>query len=227
MDNKAYLDEIAVKSKKKFSAGPILTPLMIKLIAAAAVAVIAMVVIGGILSAKNNEVAEIHQTVYARISSIVGDESPYEEYAERLKSSDLRTYVVQMTSSMDTTLSAIDSYYPDASKASSKVIEENSGTMTALMTTFEDAKLNGQLDKTLASETAYQLSMLISLEQQARAKSTNDDYAQALDNSIATLKHFKNYSKIIAIRIKTKISPAKGDIFYVDFYSSGFDSSYP
>ena len=53
MDNKAYLDEIAVKSKKKFSAGPILTPLMIKLIAAAAVAVIAMIVIGGILAAKN------------------------------------------------------------------------------------------------------------------------------------------------------------------------------
>ena len=62
-----------------------------------------------------------------------------------------------MTSSMDTTLSAIDSYYPDASKASNKVIEENSGTMTALMTTFEDAKLNGQLDKTLASETAGSL----------------------------------------------------------------------
>ena len=103
-----------------------------------------------------------------------------------------------MTSSMDTTLSAIDSYYPDASKASSKVIEENSGTMTALMTTFEDAKLNGQLDKTLASETAYQLSMLISLEQQARAKSTNDDYAQALDNSMRDLealqKLFKDYS---------------------------------
>lgn len=198
MDNKAYLDEIAVKSKKKFSAGPILTPLMIKLVAAAAVAVIAMIVIGVILSAKNNEVAEIHQTVYARISSIVGDESPYEEYADRLKSSDLRTYVVQMTSSLDTTLTAIDISYPEAANASNKVSEENTDTMTTLMATFEDAKLNGQLDKILASETAYQLSMLISLEQQARSKSANDGYAQALDNSMRDLetlqKLFKDYS---------------------------------
>ena len=53
MDNKAYLDEIAVKGKKRFSAGPIMTPVMIKLVAAAAVAVIAMIVIGGVLSSPN------------------------------------------------------------------------------------------------------------------------------------------------------------------------------
>lgn len=197
MDNKAYLDEIAVKGKKKFSAGPILTPVMIKLIAAAAVAVVAMIVVGGILASKNGEVAEVHQMVYARIESLLDDEGPLNSYSERLKSSDLRTYTVQLLSSLESSRSAIETSGQNVT-ASGKVTDENSGLMMTYMNELEDGMLSGQLDKVYATDTAYHLSLLISLEQQARAKATNDVYANALDASIRDLqtlqKNFKEYS---------------------------------
>lgn len=198
MDNKAYLDEIAVKSKKKFSAGPILTPLMIKLIAAAAVAVIAMIVIGSVLNAKNTEVAEVHQMVYARITSLLDKKGPIVSYQKNLKSSDLRSYTVQLLTSLDNTQSAIGSSYKDAKNATDKVKSENTGLMTVLKSDLNDAKLSGTLDSTYSYNMAYHLSLLILLEQQALGKADNDSYANALNASIHDLQalqeEFQDYS---------------------------------
>lgn len=174
-----------------------MTPVMIKLIAAAAVAVVAMIVVGGILASKNGEVAEVHQMVYARIESLLDDEGPLNSYSERLKSSDLRTYTVQLLSSLESSRSAIETSGQNVT-ASGKVTDENSGLMMTYMNELEDGMLSGQLDKVYATDTAYHLSLLISLEQQARAKATNDVYANALDASIRDLqtlqKNFKEYS---------------------------------
>ena len=51
MDNKAYLDQIAVKGKVK--SGPIFTPMLIKLIAAGAIILITMIIVGSIISGSN------------------------------------------------------------------------------------------------------------------------------------------------------------------------------
>lgn len=197
MDNKAYLDEIAVKGKKKFSAGPILTPVMIKLIAAAVIAVIAMVVIGTILSNKNREVAEVHQMVYARIDSFLDKKGPFNSYSEDLKSSDLRTYTVQLLSSLETTRSALDRSGQDFA-ANTDVTSENSGLISTFQYELEEATLNGQLDEVYATDAAYHLSLLILLEQQALAKATNSVYADALNSSITDLQvleeQFRDYS---------------------------------
>ena len=197
MDNKAYLDEIAVKGKKKFSAGPILTPVMIKLIAAAVIAVIAMVVIGTILSNKNREVAEVHQMVYARIDSFLDKKGPFNSYSEDLKSSDLRTYTVQLLSSLETTRSALDRSGQDFA-ANADVTSENSGLISTFQYELEEAALNGQLDEVYATDAAYHLSLLILLEQQALAKATNSVYADALNSSITDLQvleeQFRDYS---------------------------------
>ncbi len=197
MDNKAYLDEIAVKGKKKFSAGPILTPVMIKLIAAALVAVVAMIVIGTILSNKNQEVAEVHQMVYARIDSLLDKKGPFNSYSEDLKSSDLRTYTVQLLSSLETTRSTLNRSGQDFT-ASENVTTENSALMSAFQYELKEATLNGQLDKVYATDAAYHLSLLILLEEQALAKATNDTYANALNSSITDLKvleeNFRDYS---------------------------------
>ena len=48
MDNKAYLDQIAVKGKVK--SGPIFTPMLIKLIAAGVVMLITMIIVGSVIS---------------------------------------------------------------------------------------------------------------------------------------------------------------------------------
>ena len=51
MDNKAYLDEIAVKGKRQGVGAGILSPMLIKLIIVALFAVIALAVVGNIISA--------------------------------------------------------------------------------------------------------------------------------------------------------------------------------
>ena len=52
MDNKAYLDQIAVKGKVK--SGPIFTPMLIKIIAAGVVALITLIIVGAVISSSNS-----------------------------------------------------------------------------------------------------------------------------------------------------------------------------
>ncbi len=174
-----------------------MTPVMIKLIAAALVAVVAMIVIGTILSNKNQEVAEVHQMVYARIDSLLDKKGPFNSYSEDLKSSDLRTYTVQLLSSLETTRSTLNRSGQDFT-ASENITTENSALMSAFQYELKEATLNGQLDKVYATDAAYHLSLLILLEEQALAKATNDTYANALNSSITDLKvleeNFRDYS---------------------------------
>lgn len=202
MDNKAYLDEIAVKGKKKFSSGPFLTPVMMKLIIVGAIAVIVMVIVGTMLGSRTEDVSSIHASVYARINSIMAEEGPIEFYYERLKASELRSYASALIASLTTTKTKIDSISSniglDVESLPAEAVAENETQMSEYMAELEDAYLNGVLDITYASSTSYQLTLLIGLETQARSKTNDPDYAEALDNSISDLtklqKSFKNYS---------------------------------
>ena len=100
MDNKAYLDEIAVKGKYKGNTGPIISPVIIKLIIAALFAVIALAIVGGIISSKNQETIQLYEAVYERIALLAGNGSPFKEYQNSLYSSDLRANNISVLSSM-------------------------------------------------------------------------------------------------------------------------------
>ena len=201
MDNKAYLDEIAVKGKKKFSAGPILTPLMLKLIIVGSIAVIVMIIVGSILGNKSTDIAVVHESVYARITGLLSDDGPIKTYYEKVRSSDVREYASSLISSLSTAASRINAVSSsiglNTEGLSSEAMAENDAAMSEFANELETAYLNGTLDVTYASSTSYQLSMLISLEEQARIKTSNAEYAEALDNSIRDLttlqKQFKKY----------------------------------
>ena len=174
-----------------------MTPVMIKLIAAAAIAVIAMIIIGGILSSNNSDVSEKHQMVYARINSLVATSGPIEKYRKRLNSSDLRAYASQLLSSLQTSATNIKISNQDVT-ATEEVTRQNSIEMTAYTNELQSALIAGHLDKTFAYNTSYQLQMLIILEQEALAKSTNTVYSDALNASIHDLQQlqeqFEEYS---------------------------------
>lgn len=202
MDNKAYLDEIAVKGKKKFSAGPLLTPLMIKLIIVGVFAVIAMMIVGNMLSDSNKKVAEIHEAVYTRVNSLVNPNGPIELYNRKVKSSALHTYTMSLISTLTTTkarLSAVASAINlDPANITPDVTAADQANLFTYNSELEEAYLNGVLDITYATSTAYQISLLISLENQARSKTSDANYAKVLDDSIRDLtviqENFKNYS---------------------------------
>ena len=202
MDNKAYLDEIAVKGKKKFSAGPMLTPVMLKLIIVGVFAVIAMIVVGTMLSSNNDGSAATHEAVYFRMTGLLDKKSAINTYIKKVKASELRSYTSSLIASLTTSTSEIKGAASriglNTSSASADVSSQNSLILNQYLMELDDAYLTGTLDATYASSTAYQLSILIGLEQSARMKTSDGPYATTLDNSIRDLtaleESFRNYA---------------------------------
>ena len=201
MDNKAYLDEIAVKGKKK-NTGPILTPLMIKLIITAVAALVTIVTVALFINSKNIENSKIDQQVYARIASLLDSGGPMLSYQDDLRSAELRGYTTNLVNSLTTAQNKLasvasavnvnpESFHQD-------VIDKEAAAMSEFSSELESAKLNGRIDRAFAINAAYQITLLISLEEQARGKATNSAYASALDNSLSDLEliynSFKNYN---------------------------------
>lgn len=191
MDNKAYLDEIAVKGKRKGAGGPILSPTVIKLIIVAVFAVIALAIVGNMISSKNAETVKLYESVYSRVSALADKKGPFSAYQNKLNSSELRAYNISTRSSLETTLSTLSSAAKgvnlNVSSISSDVKTKEKGIVNQFNSSLENARLLGTLDETFASEAAYHLSLLISLEREARAKVTDANFAAALDASIADL----------------------------------------
>jgi hypothetical protein len=185
MDNKAYLDQIAVKGKVK--SGPIFTPVLIKLIAAGVVALITMIVVGSIISSSNAEVTKTYERVYMRITSLASEQSPLKLYAEKLRNSDLRANALSFLSALKSTnvsLSSLGDNIGIKTGAISKTVtEEDSANTGELTSALDDAVLNGNIDQVYATKTYYQITLLLSLEAEARAKTPNQQFASLLDSS--------------------------------------------
>ena len=191
MDNKAYLDQIAVKGKVK--SGPIFTPMLIKLIAAGAIILITMIIVGSIISGSNAKVTQSFERVYVRISNFGSDdyENPLQKYADSIRNSDLRTYCEQLRTIMydtNTRLSSvISSTGVKTDKISKDITSDESLNWSNYIYALDNALLSGTLDRTFATETEYQLSTLIQYEHEALNKSNNQEFSNILQQSIKDL----------------------------------------
>ena len=202
MDNKAYLDEIAVKGKKKFSAGPILTPVMIKLIIVGVAAVISLIVVATMLGSRNDGSAALHEAVYLRINSLMDKKGPVQSYIKKVKDTNLRTWTTQLISSLTTAQTSIKAVSNkiglNTSGSDADVKAENTKQMNTFKSDLERAYLSGRLDTIYATDMSYQLTLLINLENQARVRTSDATYAKALDDSIRDLttleESFRDYS---------------------------------
>ena len=58
MDNKAYLDQIAVKGKNATNKEPLLSPLMIKLLVAGVIMLITVIIVGAIFNSANDKITQ-------------------------------------------------------------------------------------------------------------------------------------------------------------------------
>lgn len=185
MDNKAYLDQIAVKGKVK--SGPIFTPVLIKAIAAGAVALITMIIVGAVINSSNSKVTQTYERVYLRITNLSSETSPFKTYLDRVKDSGLRAYASALLTSLATTnvtLSGISNNIGINPSGISKTVQNEESANTAdLEASFEDAVLTGTIDRTYAAKVYYQVSMLLTYEAAARAKTTNQQFAELLDQS--------------------------------------------
>lgn len=202
MDNKAYLDQIAVKGKVK--SGPIFTPMLIKLIAAGVVMLITMIIVGGVISSSNAKVTQTHERVYLRIAKL-GDKSssaPLTKYSKLLRNSDLRSYATNLYNTLLTTntnlSSVISTTGVNTAKISTVVSTEENANISNYTAALDDAILAGTLDHTFATETLYQISALIQYENESLKKANSQSYANLINQSINDLtvlqEKFKEWS---------------------------------
>jgi len=194
MDNKSYLDQIAVKGKVK-SSGPVITPVTIKLIVAGVVALLTIVIVAAIISGANAKVTQSFERVYLRISNLSPDnynDNALVDYLDKLRDSNLRTYADSFLSSLSTSHGklegVISSVGVNPDSISKEVDESETSNMSSLQAELEEAELNGTLDEVYASNVYYQISTLLQYEADARKKTNNQQFANILDASTKDLK---------------------------------------
>jgi hypothetical protein len=197
MDNRAYLDQIAVKGKVK--SGPIFTPMLIKIVAAGLVTLITIIIVGAVISGSNGKVTQSFERAYLRITNLASDESPLKTYVEKIKDSDLRAYALTLLSSLKTTnvsLSGISGNIginPD--KISKTVQSEEDANSATLTGALEDAVLTGNIDEVYGAKAYHQVTLLLAIEAEARVKTKNQQFADLLDQSTTDLTNIQESLK--------------------------------
>lgn len=192
MDNKAYLDQIAVKGKVK--SGPIFTPMLIKLIAAGVILLITLFIVGNVISSNNAKLTQTYERVYYRVSQLSASSSsqnPIKKYIDKLRDSNLRAYTTNLFSVLTTAnqnlSGVISGVGVKTDKLSATVTTAESTTLSAYMAALDNAVLAGTLDRTFASETNYQISTLIQYSNESLKKTNNQAYANTINQFIQDL----------------------------------------
>ncbi len=202
MDNKAYLDSIAVKEQRRGGSPlDILTPAVIKAIAVGIVFIIAMLIVGVMLNSGNAELKHSYEKLIYTYSKLADYESPLQSYAEKLNSSDIRAANIQLQSSLTNTnmqlQNAASGLKVDPAAINSKVSTEVDNEIGAMEAEFEDGFYAGTLDLNFANATYLEITRILALEAQIRARTNDNALATIIDSSTKDLtviqEQFKKY----------------------------------
>lgn len=194
MDNKAYLDQIAVKETKK-SQSPLLSPALLKLIIGALFLIVVLIAMISIFSGQNKNTNTSYAELNQRYTKLLAEDSPMLLQKENLHSSALRANTasfISLSRSFSTTYAnaassaGLDIYTLTPEKYST--IEQE---FTNFNTNLNTAYMNGYLDQSYASECAYQVAMLIQLEQDIYDTTNNDALREILSTNLDNLRTFQ------------------------------------
>ena len=200
MDNQTYLNQIAVKQTTSRGIGNFFTPTMIKIIIGAVIALIFVIILGSILNSANQKTIDLYTAFHLRLQNLTAGNGPLSTYTKNLKSSDLRSLAGNLQTSLTSTSQEMSSLLSTLKVDTSNPSEQATADSNISSYTSElaDAKLNGVLDRTFASSTALQISILLSMESEIRAKTDNSSLANLMDRSSADLNkllaQFTDYS---------------------------------
>lgn len=194
MDNKAYLDQIAVKETKKGQTS-LLSPGLIKLILGALVLIVMLIVIISIFSGQNKVSYNSYAELQARYSKLLAEDSPMLLQKENLHSSELRANTASFVSLAKSFLGT----YTDAASSAGIDVWTLSSDRNAVVesdfsdfsTNLNDAYMNGYLDQSFASECSYQLAVLIQLEDDIYKTTANDSLKKQIYTNMNNLKTFQ------------------------------------
>jgi hypothetical protein len=175
---------------------------MIKIIAGAIIALVLIIVLGSVLNAANQRNITLHERLYLRLQNLSAEDGPLTTYGTILRSSDLRSLAGTLKTSLTVTARDLNGILADLRVDPAAISETATNEENTIRMTYEgelrDAQLNGILDRTFASSTALQISLLLSLQSDVRERTDNATLASILDRSTsdlnALLESFTQYS---------------------------------
>ena len=191
MDNKSYLDQIAVKGKNASNSEPLHSPVMIKLLIAGVIMLITIIIVAVMFNNTNAKLTQSYERLYMRITQMCGSKGPYKKYSSFILSSDLTAYANQLETSLTNTTNSLSPVWKslevDKSNITKEVKTEETATFNTYMRRLEEASVSGQMDEYYSSQTANQIMQLKTLEEQVLKKTKNKSLPGILEQSISEL----------------------------------------
>ena len=208
MDNKAYLDSIAVKGKDTSKASvPILSPMLIKIIAVGVVLAIAMMFVGSLLNSKNKELKITYDKIYYTYNQLSQGSGPLYTYQRKLKSSTVRAITSQLQTSIINTnnqlKNAAGQIKVTVGTYDQKATEEVTADLNYLESEFESGFYAGTLDKSYATALYLQLSKMIAAQSEARQQPSFRQRPRCIPQR--PTKHSRTVQKLYRLRLESQV----------------------
>ena len=203
MNNEEYLSQIStsIRPAKKTAGKGILPPNIIKLIIGAVVAIIVIAVAGSLLGGSGNAGRDRVYELKYRLDNTI---SVINVYQPQVKSSVLRSNSASLQGVFINTNQELGKYIEDNYKikeqdVNKKLIEQATLEKEGLETDLFEARINGTLDRIYAHKMAYEISIILSMENKLLGSTKNDTLKLLLDKSITSLdnlyNNFNNFSE--------------------------------
>lgn len=198
MDNLAYLNQISQSTRP---AKPSITndrsafvKLIIKIVAGAVLAFIALMIIGNMISSASGKTSDLSRQIYLRSTNL---QSTIQTYNKQLKSSRLRSIGSALSGALTNTTNQLSTYLQrdestkDPLTPKESTVADETALSEELNSSLTNARLNGILDRSYTSQIQLQVSLLMSLGSELLAR-TNDT---ELENIITQMNN--NLSPIL------------------------------
>ena len=197
MNNKDYLDKIAADTRSNKPSGKgflgklKISPTLMKVLIGGAIVTVIMIIFGMVAGGgdKNGE-RDLVDKISLRTNNLI---SVISDYNKQVKSSELRSMGGSLSAVLNDTNYAINAilkseFEAKGSKPQKESIKtDENKVLEDMKSSLEYGRLNGILDRTYAREIAYQIALLISLEQETLKKTQKTNLKEALTNSINNL----------------------------------------
>jgi len=191
MDNLDYLNKIAAKPAPTTGKG-FLSPTVVKLLVCAAAALALIIALGIIISAATARTTALYEGYYLRLEALSSESGPIATYARDLKSSELRALAGTLKNSLTVAKQNFSGVLPELKvdlAAISQTASDSEANALALYTEeLHDAKLNGILDRTFASSTALQISLVLATATQVIDKTSSETVKSIIRESMDDLE---------------------------------------
>lgn len=194
MDNKAYLDQIATKGQQQKSFSSFISPAIIKLLLGAVILIVLIVVLTAVINSSNKGRYDSYSELYLRLSQLTAEDGPIDSNQEKLRSSKLRSNTANFMTIENSFLqkySSMASQVGFSTVPNSKISSSVNSDIGSYTSSLDDAYMNGHLDHTFASETNYQVAILIQLETTVYNDTDNTTLKDLLGANLENLKSYQ------------------------------------